>query len=161
MILTENSNSDIRVLVLARPADSVCAILASALRQWGYVFSVYSTVYEVVNAIEDNPVGQSAILIARPAMLGPQAASFIEQHFPNFQVIGWIDSSENISDCAIVQTTANGMIMASHLDQLQQVIHRLCKTVDRSVPDTGIPKESDRLEYELSDDEVTALLGVE
>lgn len=160
-MLIENSNSDVHVLVLARPADSVCAILASTLCQWGYVFSVYSTLYEVVNATQDIPVNQAVILIARPAMLGPQAAVFIERQFPNLQIIGWIDSGENVSDCAIAQTTANGMTTASHLDQLQQVIRRLCKTMNPPVSDTGIPKESDRLEYELSDDEVNALLGVE
>ena len=119
----------------------------------------------MVNAAKDIPAGQSGILIARPAMLGPQAAVFIERHFPNLQIIGWIDSSENISDCAIAQTTANGMMTASRLDQLQQGIRRLCKTMpqDSFVSDTtraGIPEELDRPEYELSDDEVTALLGV-
>jgi hypothetical protein len=53
------------------------------------------------------------------------------------------------------------MMTASHLDQLQQVINRLCKTLTPSALDTAIPKESDRLEYELSYDEVNALLGVE
>jgi hypothetical protein len=158
--LIENSNSDVHVLVLARPADSMCAVLDSALRQWGCEFSVYSTAYEVVNAAKDIPAGQSAVLIARPAMLGPQAAIFIERHFLNLHIIGWIDSSENVSDCAIAQTTANGMMTASHLDQLQQIIHRLSKTTNPSALDTAIPKESDRLEYELSDDEVKALLGV-
>jgi hypothetical protein len=160
-MLIENSNSDVHVLVLARPADSVRAILASALRQWGHAFSIYSTAYEVINVVKDLPAGHPAILIARPAMLGPQAALFIEQHFPNLQIIGWVDSGENVSDCAIAQTTANGMMTASHLDQLQQVINRLCKTLNPSALDTAIPKESDRLEYELSDDEVNALLGVE
>jgi hypothetical protein len=160
-MLIENSNSDVRVLVLSRPADSVCAILTSALRQWGYVFSVHPTAYEVINAANGIPSGQRLILIARPAMLGSQAALFIERHFPNLQIIGWVDSGENVSDCAIAQTTANGMMTASHLDQLQQVINRLCKTLNPSAFDTAIPKESDRLEYELSDDEVNALLGVE
>ncbi len=165
-MLIENSNPDVHVLVLARPADSVCAILASALRQWRYAFSVYSTVYEVVNGIKDIPVGHAVILIVRPAMLGPQAALFIERHFPNLRIIGWIDFGENVSDCAIAQTTVNGMVLASHLDQLQQVIRTLCKTMpqNQSVPDmagTAFPKESEQLEYELSDDEVTALLGVE
>ena len=160
-MLIENSNSDVHVLVLARPADSMRAILASALRQWGRVFSIYSTAYEVVNATQDIPVSQSVILIARPAMLGPQAAVFIEQHFPNLQIIGWVDSDENVSDCAIAQTTANGMMTASHLGQLQQVINRLCKTLTPPALDTAIPKESDRSEYELSDDEVNALMGVE
>ena len=160
-MLIENSNSEVHVLVLARPADSVRAILASALRQWDHAFSIYSTAYEVVNATQDIPVSQSVILIARPAMLGPQAAVFIERHFPNLQIIGWVDSDENVSDCAIAQTMANGMMTASHLDQLQQVINRLCKTLNPSALDTAIPKESDRLEYELSDDEVNALLGVE
>ena len=162
----ENSNSGVHVLVLARPADSVCAILASALCQWRHVFSVYSTVYEVVNAIKDIPAGQSLILIVRPAMLGPQAAVFIERHFPNLRMIGWIDSGENVSDCAIAQMAVNGMVMVSHPDQLQQVIRSFCKTIpqNQSVPNTAgtdFSEESDRLEYELSDDEVNALLGVE
>ncbi|MEN8128506.1 MAG: hypothetical protein ABFR90_11995 [Planctomycetota bacterium] len=158
-MLIENSNSDALVLVLARPADSVCAILASALSQWGYAFSVHATAYEVINVARDIPAGRPVILIARPAMLGPQAAVFIERHFSDLQIIGWIDSGENVSDCAIAQTMANGMMTASRLDQLQQVIHRLCQNT--KPPVSCIPDESDRLEYELSDDEVTALLGVE
>ena len=165
-MLIENSNSVVHVLVLARPADSVCAILVSTLRQWRYAFSVYSTMYEVVNGVKDIPAGQSLILIVRPAMLGPQAALFLEQHFPNLRIIGWVDSGEKVSDCAITQTTVNGMVMVSHLDQLQQVIRMLCKTIpqNQSVPDATpatFPKESDRPEYELSNDEVNALLGVE
>jgi len=162
----ENSNSGILVLVLARPADSVCAILDSALCRWRYAFSVCSTVYEAVNAIKDIPAGQLPVLIVRPAMLGPQAALFIERHFPGLRIIGWVDPGEKISDCAIMQTTINGMVMVSHLGQLQQVIHSFCKTMPQSqaMPDVApmaYSKEPDRLEYELSDDEVNSLLGVE
>jgi DNA-binding NtrC family response regulator len=153
-MLIENSNSD--VLVLVRPADSVCAILSAALRQWGFVFTIYSTAYEVVNAAKDIPADRSAVLIVRPAMLGLQVALFIERHFPNLHIIGWIDAGENVSDCAIAQTTVNGMITASHLDQLQQIIRRRCETRKPS----NRPEEFGALEYELSDDEVNALLGV-
>ena len=161
MILNENSNPDVFVLVLARSADSLYSVLAAALCEWGYAFSVHATAYEVVNRVKDLPVGPSAILIARPAMLGPQAALFFEQHFPDLQLIGWIDSGEDVSDCAIAQTTASGMMTASHLDQLQQIIHKCCKVKNPLASDIANPKGSDRLEYELSDDEVNALLGVE
>jgi hypothetical protein len=162
----ENSNSGIHALVLARPADSVCAILASALCQWRHAFSVYSTVYEVVNAMKDIPAGQVPVLIVRPAMLNPQAGLFIERHFPNLRMIGWIDSGENVTDCAIAQMAVNGMVMVSHPDHLQQVIHTLCKTIPRDesvskTTGTEFSEESDRLKYELSDDEVNALWGVE
>ena len=162
----ENSNSGVHVLVLARPADSVCAVLASALCQWRHAFSVYSTVYEVVNGIKDISAGQSLILVTRPAMLGPQAAVFIEQHFPDLRIIGWVDSGEKISDCAIAQMTAKGMVMVSHPGQLRQIIHSFCKTMHQrqsvsNAAGSDILKESDQLEYELSDDEVSALLGVE
>jgi hypothetical protein len=165
-MLIEDSNSGIHVLVLARPADSVCAILASALCQWRYAFSVYSTVYEVVNGIKDISASQSLILVTRPAMLGSQAALFIERHFPNLRIIGWVDSGEKISDCAIVQMTAKGMVMVSHPDQLRQIIHSFCETMSQkqsvsNAAGSDILNESDRLEYELSDDEVNALLGVE
>lgn len=161
MIITKNSNSDFCVLVLARPADSMCATLAVALRQWGYVFSIHATAYDIINAAKNLPAAQSVILIARPAMLGFQAAVFIERHFPNLQIIGWIDSGENIADCAIAQTTVNGMTTASHLDQLQQIIHRLYQSRASCASDTDAAEKIDRLEYELSDDEVNALLGVE
>ena len=161
MILNENSNPDVLVLVLARSADSLYSVLAAALCEWGYVFSVHATPFEVINVVKDLPAGHPAILIARPAMLGPQAALFIEQHFPNLQIVGWIDSGEDVSDCAIAQTTASGMMTASHLDQLQQIIHRCCKAMNSSASGIANPKESDRLTYELSDDEVNALLGVE
>ena len=165
-MLIENSNSVVHVLVLARPADSVCAILTSALCQWRHAFSVHSTVYEVVSVIKDIPADQPLILIVRPAMLGPQAALFIERHLPNLRMIGWIDSGEKMSDCAITQTAVNGMVMASHLDQLRQIIYSFCKIMSRTQPTpetagSAFPEELDRLEYELSDDEVNALLGVE
>ena len=161
----ENSNSDIRVLVLARPADSMCAILASALNQWGHDFSMYSTVYEVVNTIKEIPADLPVVLIVRPLMLGVQAAGFINRHFPNLRMIGWIDSDENTSDWAITQMTIYGMVLINCLDQFQQVINPLRNTVSRirSVTETvesTFSKEPDRLEYELSDDEVNALLGV-
>ena len=158
-MLIQNSNSNVHVLVLARPADPMCAIWVAALRQWEYTVSVYSTAYEVVNAAQGVRVSQSVILIARPAMLGPQAAVFIEQHFPNLQIIGWVDSGENISDCAIARTTANGMMTASLLDQFQRIIHLHCKTMKPLV--SSMPNQTDRLKYELSDEEVSALLGVE
>ena len=161
MILNENSNPDVFVLVLARSADSLYSVLAAALCEWGYAFSVHATAYEVINEVKDLPASPPYILIARPAMLGLQAALFIEQHFPNLQIIGLIDSGENVSDCAIAQTTASGMMTASHLDQLQQIIHKCCKATNPSALNTVAPKQSDRLEYELSDDEVNALLGVE
>ena len=99
-------------------------------------------------------------------MLGSQATVFIERNFPNLRIIGWIDSGENISDYTITQTAANGTVMMSHPEQLRPFIHSFCKTVPQnpSVPDVAredILEEPDRLEYELSDDEVTALLGVE
>ena len=162
----ENSNSGVHVLVLARPADSVCAIWASALCRWRYAFSVYSTVYEVVNRIKDISAGQLLILVTRPAMLGPQVALFIEQYFPNLRIIGWVDSGDKVSDYVIAKMAANGMVMASGPDHLQQIIRSFCKTIpqNQSVP-AGIPsafsEESDQLEYKLSDDEVAALLGVE
>ena len=162
----ENSNSGIHVLVLARPADSMCAILASALRQWHYTFSVCSTVYEVVNRVNDISAGQLPVLIVRPAMLGPQAALFLECQFPDLRIIGWVDSGENAADCAITRTMVSGRVMVSHSDQIQQVLRSFCETKSRrrtvsNAAGSDILKESDRLEYELSDDEVTALLGVE
>ena len=158
-MLIENSNLDVRILVLARPADSVGVMLASALQQWQYAFSVYSTVYELIDAAKDIPEGQPAVLIVRPAMLGPQAAVFIERFFPDLRIIAWVDFCETMSDRAIVQTMADGMMTASGLDQLQQIIHRRYKNSKPPVPD--IPEELDRLAYKLSEDEVTALLGVE
>ena len=162
----ENSNSSVHVLVLARPADSVCAILASALRQWRCSFSMYSTVYEVVNGIKDISAGQLFILVVRPVMLGLQAAVFMEQHFPNLRIIGWIDSGEKVSDHTLTQTTANGMVMVSRPDQLWRIIHSFGETIPQNqsvsnVAEAVFPEESNRLEYELSDDEVNALLGVE
>ena len=163
----ENSNSDIYVLVLARPADSICTILTSALCQWRHIFSMYSTAYEVVNGIKDIPAGQLPVLIVRPAMLGSQAASFLERQFPSLRIIGWLDSGERVSDCAIAQTMANGMVMTSHLDQLQQIIHSFRKKnipQNQSLPNevrAVFPEKLDRLEYELSNDEVHALLEVQ
>lgn len=153
-MLTGNSNSD--VLILARPADSMCAFLPAALSQWGLAFAVYSTAYELVNAAGEISADRPVVLIARPAMLGPQTASFIEHHFPNFHIVGWIDAGENVSDCAIARTTANGMTTAGHLDQLRQIIRKQSQTRKP----LNRPEKPGLPEYELSDDEVNALLGV-
>jgi len=162
----ENSNSDVRLLVLVRPADSLYALLASVLRQGGCEFSVYATIYDLINGIREIPAGCPMILVARPAMLGPQAASFLERHFPNLRIIGWIDAGENVSDPAIARTTANGMMTAGHLEQLRQMVRSICETVSRSqsVPEArrvDSPDKFKELEYDLSDDEINALLGVE
>lgn len=161
----ENSNSAIHVLVLARPADSVCALLTAAMGQWRYEFSVYSTVYEVLSTVKVSPVDVPLILVVRPIMLGIPAALFMYRHFPNVRMIGWMDPDENVSDYMITQMTINGMVLASRIEQLQQIIDAYNTiALIRPVPDTEemtYPEQSDRVEYELSDDEINALLGVE
>jgi hypothetical protein len=154
-------NSDIRILVLTRTADSLYALLTGALREWEYAFSICSTVYEVVNLAGDIPVDEPILLITRPAMLDLEVTAFIEQRFENLQTIGWVDSTENISDLAIARTTAGGMLTVSHLDQLYQVIRKCGKANMQPVLGEDRSKKPDPIEYELSNEEVSALLGVE
>jgi len=165
-MLIENSNSDVQLLVLARPADSLCAILTPVLRQWRYAYSVYSNVYDVVNAVRTVPAGRPTVLVMRPAMLSPQAASFLEQHFPNLRMIGWLDSGESVPEQAVTQTMFSGMLSAGGLDHLGRLLHTVCRTIpaDRSVPDASaaaVPDKSGKLKCEISNDEIDALLGVQ
>ena len=166
MIPMENSNSDRCLLVLARPADSISEVVAPIFRRCGYSYINCSTIYEVVNSIKDIPAGQPVILVVRPAMLNPQAAFFMKQSFSNLIIIGWTDSDENGADQAISQATAKGMITVSHPAQLREIIQMHLKTDTRipsslnSIRQEGMGR-SERLEYELTDDEVAALLGGE
>ena len=165
MIPMENFNSDKCLLVLARPADSMGAVLAPVLRRCGCSCADCSTVYEVISTLKDAPAGQLAILIVRPAMLTPQAVLFMERSFPNLRIIGWVDSNESGADQAILQITEKGMITVSHPAQLQKMIQMLFETNTLRPPVLNLDRQeglerSEPTEYKLTDDEVAALLGV-
>ena len=166
MMLMENTNSDVRLLVLVRPADSLCALLQSLLQETGAAYTVYSTVYELINGIHAISADQPLVLIVRPAMLGRQAASFLQRYFPRLRIIGWIDAGEHVSDTAIAHTVANGMVTAGHLEQLRRMVHMMSEPASPNpsvseTPRASAPDTSKELEYDLSDEEVKALLGVE
>jgi hypothetical protein len=99
-------------------------------------------------------------------MLGPQASLFIEENFSNLRVIGWVDPDENISNPLLAQMMISGVIIVSCINHLRQVIHSYRKIKSKNRTSIGIteqvvPQEPEKLEYELSNDEVNALLGVE
>ncbi|MHC4834969.1 MAG: hypothetical protein ACYTCN_03310 [Planctomycetota bacterium] len=161
----DNFNSDKCLLVLARPADSIGAVLAPVFRRCGCSYADCSTVYEVISTLKDVSAGQPAILIVRPAMLSSQAALFMERSFPGLRIIGWVDSNESEADQAILQSTARGMITASHPAQLQKMIHMLFESNTLRPPVLNLDRQeglerSEPTEYKLTDDEVAALLGV-
>ena len=159
-----NSNSDARVLVLARPADSLCAFVAPALDQKGYTFSIHTSVCEVVATVENSSVFERFILVVRPEMLGLQAALYMKQRFPELKIIGWLDPHENISNWTIAQMTINGMVIVSCLEQLYQAIFLCSEEMYQVRPSEDVKKnhsqELEKLECKLSDDEINALLGV-
>lgn len=163
----ESSNSDVYLLVLGRPADPLCTLLSAFLSRQQYLFSVCSSIYEVLSEIEAVSGSQKVMLVARPAMLIPQAAVFLARRFPNVQMMVWLDSNENLSDLAVVQAPGSGVTMVSSCDQLRSAIESFCTFRFQelsAVPDPKRTEISDNLdpkEYELCDDELNALLGVE
>jgi hypothetical protein len=163
----ESSNSDVYLLVLGRPADPFRVLLSAFLSRQHYRFSVCSSIYQVLVELESVSAGQQVVLMTRPAMLTPQATAFLARRFPTVRVIGWLDSNENLSTLAAVQALPHGMTMVRSCDQLYTRIQSLVsvRLQDFSaVPDTRRKEISDNLdpmEYELCDDEMNALLGVE
>jgi hypothetical protein len=162
----ECCNLDVYLLVLGRLADPFCTILSAFLSQQRYMFSVCSNVYQVLSELETISGHQPVVLITRPAMLISQAELFLTQRFQNLRMIGWLDSNENLSGCAVAQTVGNGMAMVNCCDQVRNVIESFCKIFPQESPvsDTGKTEVAGKigpLEYKLCDGEINALLGVE
>jgi hypothetical protein len=162
----EKRNPDIYLLVLGRPADPMCTILPSFLTQHRYFFSVCSSVYQVLDKRESICDFQRVILVSRPGMLISQSAVFLTRWFRSLQMVGWLDSHESLSDPVVAQAIGNGMMMVTDCEQLQNTIHNVCKNPPQEFPvsevsNTELSAKIDPLKYELCDDEMNALLGVE
>jgi len=161
------SNSDVYLLVLGRPADPLCTLLSAFLSGQPYPFSVCSSIYQALGEMESACSIRQVILVARPAMLMSQAASFLARQFPDLPIISWLDANENLSTLAAARGRVSGVTIVSSCDQLLSVIQSLETVRVRqfaTVPDTKRIEISDNLdpmEYKLCDDEMNALLGVE
>ena len=162
----ENCNPDICLLVLGRPADPMCTILSSFFTRRRYFFAVCSSVYQVLDKLKAICDFERVVLVTRPGMLISQSALFLAQRFRRLQMVGWLDLHESLSDPVVAQAVGNGMMMVTDCEQLQNTIHNLCKSSPQElsvseVSKTEVSAKIDPLKYELSDDEMNALLGVE
>lgn len=156
-------NSDVFLLVLGRPADPLCTILSAYLSGQGIAFSVCSSVYQVLSCLKTHPVNQPVVLVARPPMLGSQAVLFLKERFSNLRIVGWLDPNESLSGAVMIPFAESGMTLVTHCDQLRHVIDTFHCTSSAAVsaPEPGTDRKIEPLEYELCDDELNALLGVE
>lgn len=162
----ENSNLDVRILVLIRPADSLHTLLSTFLRQQGYDYIVCSSIYEVLPYLIQTPRLQNVLLISRPGMLSSEAGNQINRHFTKLWTIGWLDDGEQLSDLTLKGNYWGSMLTVSHVNQLGQIMEALfakdCLGSSGQIPAPMIAGDmNDRLRYEISDDEMNALLGVE
>jgi hypothetical protein len=166
VIHSKKSNPDVRLLVLARAADSLYTFLPSCLTTRGYLCSVACTIYQVFREIEISSPDQALVLIARPAMLSAEALRFLAKQYPRLRTIGWCDSAENTSDRAFSATADYGIVLVNDIMQLENILEIFSEPYSTKQVFQGLlnPAQSDsrdRLKYELSEDEITALLGVE
>ncbi len=162
---SENSYSNIHVWVLVRPADSLFAVLPAFLREYRYAYSICPTLYHVLTRLGASGDCQPAALITRPAMLTAQAAAFLVRQYPRLRMFGWIERNECISDLALGPFADNAMIIVNRLSRLEGALAVFCKSLldeqsrntpqKQSLPSVGL----NPAQYELSDEEVEALLG--
>jgi hypothetical protein len=153
----ENSNLDVRILVLIRPADSLHPLLSTFLRQQGHDYIICSSIYEVLRHLTKTPGHQTVLLISRPGMLSSEAENQINRHFKKLWTIGWLDDGEQLSDLILAD-----MLTVSHVNQLGRIMEALfekdCPESSRQVSEPMIAEAmNDRLRYEISDDEMNAL----
>lgn len=165
MIHSISSYSDVRILVLSRPADSVCTQLPLFLQSHGYAFSQLFTIYQVINQLQSLSDHETAILIARPVMLNRQAMQFITEHFPKLKIIGWCESRDNMSDHLFAHAAGAPIVQVSNTSQLADALLALDKSKGQQRHGDPVQREpakrnsSDRLEYKLTDEELMSLLG--
>ena len=160
----ENANSNIHILTLIRPADSLYLSMCAFGPQQGCKTVMCSSIYDVLTRLSQIPTHQPVLLILRPALLPVAASRYLAQHFENLQMIGWLDAEERLSDRALLPEVIGSMVLVSSLDQLGHAISTFSKkcaseSLNQSAQPVSGKVASDRLSYDLSDEEINALLG--
>lgn len=160
-----SSNPDICFLTLARPADTLTALVSSIVPKYHINLTQCRSAYDLITALQDIPQEQPAILIARPLMLTQPHLMTALRQYHNLQLFGWLGTNEKLSDPAASALSAQAVVMVSGTEQLRGIITGLRTGLVRQPvfckPD--MPSQSDsKLEpagYRLSSEELDALLG--
>ena len=124
----ESSNSDVCFLTLARPADTLTALVSSIVPRHRADITQCRSVYDLIAALQEIPQEQSAILITRPSMLAqPHLITALHQ-YPNLRLIGWLGADEKLSDPAVSSLSGQGMVMVSRSRTASRCHRRACET---------------------------------
>lgn len=151
------------LMLLARPADSLCSVIQSwaMAHHWGDLVLCHS-IYDIDTRLDDIPSQQPVILIARPAMITVPFMASVLQDRPALRLVGWTSPqqpSSTMDDASI--------LTVHHTDQLMSLIGTF-QTIPVSEPtDAGqeprvtTDTQLDPKNYRLTDDEIDALLGAD
>ncbi len=156
------------ILLLARPADSLCSIIQSwaMAHRWGDLVLCHS-VYDIEIRLDDIPPQQTVFLIARPAMLNKSFLTSVLQKYPALRLIGWTGPNQTassqlnaISSCVSIVTISNTGQLANIIEAFQITLKQEPIHSNQGCDVTAEP-QIDPKNYRLSSDEIDALLGAE
>jgi hypothetical protein len=157
----QKSNSDFRFLVLARPGDILSAVCRELIDQQDESLVFCGSVYTLIAALHtDGTEERPVILITRPSMLDrPHLADVLHRH-PNLRLIGWLGPDERLSGKLLEQA----ITPVCGREQLARAIASICVSAEasqasRSSGNVRSRAKIDPADYQLSHDEVNALLG--
>lgn len=162
----EDSNLNMLLLVLVRPSDSLHSLLSTFFPYQRYEFIVCTSIFEVFGHLAKRPDTQMTVLILRPAILTSEVGEKLLQHFERLKIIGLLDRNDQLSDLAFQDNFVTPMVMVHGVLQLQRAIEVLVANDSHILPNHPEAEMSgagfkDRLKYDLSDDEINALIGVQ
>ena len=156
------------LLLLARPADSLCSIIQSwaIAHRWSDLVFCHS-VYDIEIRLDDIAPQQMVILIARPAMLNKPFLSSVLQKRPALRLIGWTGPEQTVSQQLATISSHVSIVTISDTEQLTNVLGAFRTTLthepmdSRQGRDAATESQIDPNNYRLSNDEIDALLGAE
>lgn len=160
VINKKTANSDVCFLILARPADVLCAVSREVIGGQDGTAMYYTSVYDALAALQTAASDQRAvILITRPSMLAGVPLTMTLRQYPTLRLIGWLGPNERPVDVA--EPT---MMTVGNRDQLRRAILaiRTTLTAEQSSPICVTPKPVAKIvpeNYRLSHEEIDALLG--
>ncbi|MBP8605302.1 MAG: hypothetical protein KBI46_05605 [Phycisphaerae bacterium] len=160
MHLDKSHSNNGCVIILARPADSLCLVLPAFLREYRFVCTVCAHIYEVLIQLNASEIIRPAVLIVRPSMLTAESLAFLGRQYPKLHIIGWLEREERLSDLSFGSNKGHIIPMTAGLKQLERMLKTLCRL--GSVQDKQQPNEMRMLEHTrdvLTEQEVEALLG--
>ena len=161
----KTSDPDVFFLVLARQADSLCALTCRVIPHRLAPASFCSSVYDAIAALHTLGPDRPVILITRPSMLAVPHLSAVLQRYPNLRLIGWIGPDENLVQPTAPALSALPIVTVGTREQLAGVITAIDTTFlgEQILNDPQPPRQDPKIapaDYRLSNEELNALLGV-